>query len=139
LKPSNILIGDKNEVVITDFGSGHLMSNPNATKTKSVGTQYTENYWAPERRNNKGTHYRSDVFSFGIIMYVLYKLDIEIWAVPPNLVTEHGLPANCEEHATQAEFKILQSMCVDLEPAKRPNFSDIKDMLFAILCKATQA
>jgi serine/threonine protein kinase len=66
LKPANILLDDKNEIRVADFGSARF-SNVQATLTSAVGTPW---YMAPEV--GEGDYDQSvDLFSFAIILWEL--------------------------------------------------------------------
>jgi eukaryotic-like serine/threonine-protein kinase len=70
LKPANILISEKGEVKLTDFGLARTREiDKRFTQTgECVGTPY---YMAPEQIQNKSTDHRVDIYSMGIIAYEL--------------------------------------------------------------------
>jgi WD40 repeat protein len=69
IKPGNILLeGPENRVKLTDFGLARVVDDPRLTRTGFVtGTPL---YMAPEQaRGDQEVDYRSDLFSFGAILY----------------------------------------------------------------------
>lgn len=71
LKPSNIIINERKEPVIIDFGVSRFKnSGSDDTQTPVYGTPY---YMSPEQytRNIDRVDFRSDLFSLGIIFYQL--------------------------------------------------------------------
>ncbi|MBP9838436.1 MAG: protein kinase [Proteobacteria bacterium] len=68
LKPDNILLGDKREVKIADFGLARSMELDKGFTTtgETVGTPY---YMAPEQLSGDKVDGRVDIYSLGIIAY----------------------------------------------------------------------
>src|SRR2546425_7066140 len=68
IKPENIIVTADNRAKIMDFGiSRSVHSEANLTKTgKLVGTPY---YMSPEQIEGQSSDPRSDIFSFGIVLY----------------------------------------------------------------------
>ncbi|KAA3657653.1 MAG: tetratricopeptide repeat protein [Calditrichaeota bacterium] len=69
VKPSNIMIVEKDVVKVTDFGIAKITNNLTLTQTgRVVGTP---SYMAPEQIEGKEVDGRADVFSLGIVLYEL--------------------------------------------------------------------
>ncbi len=68
IKPENILIDGTGKVKIVDFG---LAKIKNASKeiTKEGATLGTIKYMSPEQIRNQKVDHRSDIWSFGVILY----------------------------------------------------------------------
>ncbi len=67
LKPANILIDKSGRVKIIDFGLAKLKDVTKLTKESS--TLGTLSYMSPEQIQSADVDHRSDIFSFGVILY----------------------------------------------------------------------
>jgi polo-like kinase 1 len=67
LKLENILIGEKYEILITDFDTSYIKGDP-----EIIG-RGTTNYRAPEILNEKREidPFKADIFSLGIILFTM--------------------------------------------------------------------
>ncbi|MBU6392521.1 MAG: protein kinase [Planctomycetes bacterium] len=66
IKPGNVLVMKDYKIKIADFGLAHLMS-PSAI-TRALESSDTS-YMSPEQIKGDTTDHRSDIYSFGIILY----------------------------------------------------------------------
>jgi eukaryotic-like serine/threonine-protein kinase len=66
LKPGNVLLGAAGAKLL-DFGIARLTADPDATKTMAV--MGTPLYMSPEQAEGKALDARSDIFSFGAVLY----------------------------------------------------------------------
>jgi len=71
IKPENILLGDKLEVKVADFGLARVedMSDPELQLTKIGVTLGTPLYMSPEQSEGRPLDHRSDIYSLGITSY----------------------------------------------------------------------
>ncbi len=116
VKPENIMINSKNQVKVMDFGLAKLKGTLKLTKTSTtVGTLA---YMAPEQIQGGEVDARSDIFSFGIVLY--------------EMLTGH-LPFR-GEHEAAMMYSILNE-----EPQPLSNFrTDIPTHIASVVSKALQ-
>ncbi len=67
IKPENILIDKSNRVKIADFGLAKVLGGTKLTQESS--TFGTLNYMSPEQIQSAKVDHRSDIFSFGAVLY----------------------------------------------------------------------
>jgi eukaryotic-like serine/threonine-protein kinase len=72
LKPGNLIVNEQGTLKVLDFGLAKLAPNPQATEpTLSMGETIlgTPHYMSPEQAQGKPLDWRSDIFSFGVVLY----------------------------------------------------------------------
>ncbi|MCJ7507760.1 MAG: serine/threonine protein kinase, partial [candidate division Zixibacteria bacterium] len=69
IKPDNIMLTKEGQVKITDFGLAKLKGATKLTQTRS--TLGTAAYMSPEQASGEEVDCRSDIFSFGVVLYEL--------------------------------------------------------------------
>lgn len=67
IKPHNILISDKGEAKVTDFGIARAMTSATITHTNSV--MGSVHYLSPEQARGGLVNEKSDIYSLGIVLY----------------------------------------------------------------------
>ncbi|MFQ5651591.1 MAG: protein kinase [bacterium] len=72
VKSDNILITHDNQAKIMDFGLAKSMTTPDMHLTRSGTTLGTLSYMSPEQASGLKTDHRTDVFSFGVVLYELF-------------------------------------------------------------------
>jgi serine/threonine protein kinase len=70
IKPENIMIRKDGIVQIMDFGLAKLYSSENVSRlTKAGTTMGTMGYMSPEQVQGMDVDFRTDIFSFGVVLY----------------------------------------------------------------------
>jgi serine/threonine protein kinase len=71
LKPANIMVTTEGSVKLLDFGLAKQVTDSDETRTIEGTVMGTAAYMAPEQAEGKPLDARSDVFSFGAVLYEL--------------------------------------------------------------------
>jgi len=72
IKPANIMIQNGKTVKLTDFGAGKILSEEiEQESTQQKSRLGSLNYWAPEIFKGRHRNQRTDLFSIGILAYLL--------------------------------------------------------------------
>jgi hypothetical protein len=69
IKPGNLLLEDGEQVKITDFGLAHAAEDVPLTQTGAVAG--TPQFMSPEQAEGTSLDHRSDLFSFGAVLYAM--------------------------------------------------------------------
>ncbi len=73
IKPENIMIRKDGIAQIMDFGLAKLQSSATGSRLTKVGTTMgTMGYMSPEQVQGLDVDHRSDIFSFGIVLYEMF-------------------------------------------------------------------
>lgn len=81
IKPQNILLNEENDVKITDFGIAKAMSETRMTETNQV--MGSVQYISPEQAKGQDTDERTDIYSFGIMLYEMLSGDVPFHGETP--------------------------------------------------------
>nr|CCA25796.1 protein kinase putative [Albugo laibachii Nc14] len=132
LKPANVLISDRNDVNICDFGLSRLIDPEMTSMTAEVGTP---SYMAPEMATMGGIQCstKGDVYSFGILLYTTWSRSkpygdqgmnpFQLMAAVVNGLRP-VIPINCPPGLAR-----LMRACWDMKSEKRPTFPEISLIL----------
>ena len=125
LKPENILIvkKDKNKfpyIKICDFGTSKIFSK-NSLQNQLVGSSY---YIAPEILNGKNYNEKCDIWSCGVILYILLSGRPPFIGKDENEIAENVKKGNYDLtqspfHMISNEAKDLIKNCLNIDPKKR--------------------
>jgi eukaryotic-like serine/threonine-protein kinase len=68
IKPANILLDERDDIKISDFGTAHIS---HAAQTQIGGFLGSPAYMSPEQINEAPANVQSDIYSLGVMMYEL--------------------------------------------------------------------
>ena len=146
LKPSNIMIGGEDHVKILDFGLAKLVAAAGSgnddftastveTLTDEGNVLGTPAYMSPEQAEGKPVDGRSDIFSFGLILYEMlsgrrpFGGDTKL-AVITAMLHEEPAPLNQLVPGLPPEVERVVMCCLEKDPQRRwQSMADLKLIL----------
>ena len=143
LKPENLFLTKDGRVKILDFGVAKLQAPPDdersiesmTTVTKHGTMIGTVDYMSPEQLRGKPVDHRSDIFSFGAILYEMmagrraFRGETQVDTMTAVL-REEPAAASLEEAAIPPGYQDIVRHCLEKDPENR--FQSAKDLVFAL-------
>lgn len=135
LKPSNIMVTSRGLVKVLDFGlAKNIVSAPTETSITAPGHMVgTISYVSPEQAQGRSVDSRSDVFSFGSVLYemltgrIAFQQDSAVGTLGAIL---HSEPAPPVASAVPRPLLRILSKCLQKNPEDRwQHMSDVKHLL----------
>lgn len=139
LKSENILVDEKYEIKISDFGVSQTLSKNNRRLTDVTGTPF---YMAPEIFMDEPYNEKVDVFAYGVIMYDILCTTKKpqkksLLFLADEIIGGYRLPIDETQFQYSKDFLKLIRDCWAYPPKVRPPFSYILMMLPSILPPGT--
>lgn len=138
VKPSNILVGEGNWALLTDFGLAKILGGARQLTPSGVGMG-TPDYMAPEQAQGLGGDGRADLYSFGVMLYEMvtgrlpFEADSAMAVVVKHITERPPSPRQFNPDLPQAiEQVILTAM--DKDPQMR--LQTAEKMVTALVCAA---
>jgi serine/threonine-protein kinase len=122
LKPQNIMINKRGEVVIMDFGLAAISDQLSGTEVRNG----TPAYMAPEQLKGSGVTARSDIYSLGLVLYELFtgKRPYEAASIQQLIDLQDSVHLSSMTSVAAdidpAVEKVIRR-CLDPDPSKRPH------------------
>src|SRR5580658_9944236 len=144
LKPENLFLTNDGRIKILDFGVAKLLSPPAedgpaienmTTVTKQGAIVGTFAYMSPEQLRSKPVDHRSDIFSFGAILYEMmsgcraFHGETEVDTMTAVLREEPAC-VKLEEAAIPLGYQDIVKHCLEKDSENR--FQSAKDLVFAL-------
>ena len=142
LKPENLFLVQDGRVKILDFGVAKLQVSADdrsvetlTTVTKTGSVIGTVAYMSPEQLRGKPVDHRSDIFSFGAILYEMltgsraFHGETQVDTMTAVL-REQPVETNPADAAIPVGFQDIIRHCLEKEPEDR--FQSAKDLAFAL-------
>jgi len=130
VKADNIMVNMKNQVKVMDFGLAKLKGSIKLTKTSS--TVGTLSYMAPEQIQGGDVDARSDIFSFGIVLYEMLTGRLPFGgeheaAIMYAIVNEEAEPL--QHYIPDAPSELLHILDRALEKDREERYQTVHEML----------
>jgi Tol biopolymer transport system component/predicted Ser/Thr protein kinase len=130
VKTDNIMVNSKKQVKVMDFGLAKLKGSLKLTKTSStVGTLA---YMAPEQIQGGEVDARSDIFSFGVVLYEMLTGHIPFRgeheaAMVYSIVNEEPVPI--QKHLPEVSSELVHVVNRALEKDPEDRYQSVRDMV----------
>ena len=134
VKADNIMVNSKNQIKVMDFGLAKLKGSLKLTKTSStVGTLA---YMAPEQIQGGEVDSRSDIFSFGVVLFEMltghlpFRGEHEA-AMMYSIVNEEATPL--QQYLADASSELVHIMNRSLEKDPENRYQTVHDMVIDLM------
>ena len=130
IKTENIMVNAKNQIKVMDFGLAKLKGSLKLTKTSS--TAGTLAYMSPEQIQGGAVDARSDIFSFGVVLYEMlaghlpFHGDYEA-AMIYSIVNEEPRPV--QQYRSEISSEVLHLLNRSLEKDPEDRYQSVHDMV----------
>lgn len=123
LKPSNVMINTQQEIKLMDFG---IAAYGNTGLTATGVAMGTPGFMAPEQLDGRPVDARTDVYSFGLLMYELFTgtpafTGDSALTVALRQLQEAPVPPRTRQPGIPKDVERIILVCLEKDPARRYN------------------
>jgi serine/threonine protein kinase/formylglycine-generating enzyme required for sulfatase activity len=133
IKPSNIMIDQKGQAYLTDFGIAQIMDQPHLTMTGTL--MGTPQYMSPEQGKGQPLTQASDVYSLGITFYELLTCRVPFDADTPLAVIQQQIsdpPPAPRLYRSDLPLALEKAVLKALFKAPEFRYQTVSDFLSAV-------
>src|SRR5437667_5109555 len=129
LKPANLMVNQRGELKVSDFGIARSLGDSMSKITMEQGRSGTLVYMSPQQLDGERATHLDDIYSLGATLYDLLtskppfysgNIDRQIHERVPPSMTERRKDLNIEPASVPAIWEQLVAACLQKDPAKRP-------------------
>ncbi|XP_031635743.1 serine/threonine-protein phosphatase 6 regulatory ankyrin repeat subunit B-like [Contarinia nasturtii] len=141
LAARNIILCNNNTIKICDFGLAEAIST-NKTYKRLFGKQLSLRWMAIEVLHNEVCNEKSDVWSFGLVMWEIFSGGLDPFPlIPDEDLNAYTISNEIEKmrssfkrphNATPKIFEIMY-LCWERVPEDRPSFEELENEIFNVL------
>jgi len=132
IKPGNIMVGKDGTVKVVDFGIARVLE---ASRTQTGMLIGTFAYMSPEQYHGEHADERSDIWSFGVLLYELLCYERPFTGPTPaslmhNICEQNPKPLKHFVEDCPAELEIIMSRVLQKSPSER--YQSMEDLLLEL-------
>jgi serine/threonine-protein kinase len=122
IKPANVMITDKGDVKVMDFGIARALDDLGATLTSTWNVVGTAQYLSPEQATGESADARSDIYSTGCLLFELLTGQPPFTGeTPVSIAFQHVSGEIPSARAVQSDLPIDIETITKVALAKRPD------------------
>src|SRR5881296_897928 len=129
LKPANLMVNQRSELKVSDFGIARSLGDSMSVITKAGGRSGTLSYMSPQQLEGERSTHVDDIYSLGASVYELLtskppfyvgNIDRQIREKIPPAMTERRKEFEIEAEPIPAVWEEWVAACLAKDPGRRP-------------------